>query len=149
MKFTPPLLAALAVFTTPACDTLDRAIDPQPPNRAEDPVAVVPADFLYTRYEPLNRWLDEAVRVQVIDTPLMSIFDHPALRGLQYHIVKAPPENPVITIDKLAMTRRQLLWVIAHDHQFHMTPNFGPSGEVNYIEVRSRSVDLPKSGRYS
>jgi len=149
MKFTPRLLAALAVISLPACDTMDKIFDPQPPHHAEDPVAVIPPDFLTTRYGPLNDWLDTAVRVQIIDTPLMSVFDHPALRGLQYQIVKAPPENPRITIDKLAMTRRQLLWVLAHDYQFHMTPNFGPRGEVNYIEIRSRSVDLPKSARYS
>jgi hypothetical protein len=139
---------ALATLFLSSCGSyMDKMFDPQPPNRAEDPVAVVPPDFLLTRYAPLNQWLDQAVRVQIIDVPLMSVFNHPALRGLQYHVVKAPPANPLITIDKLALTRRQLLWVIAHDYQLHMTPIFGPSGEVLHIDIRSRSVDLPKGVR--
>ena len=137
-----PALAALAALTFSGCDTLDRIFDPQPPGHAEDPVAVLPPDFLVTRYAPLNQWLDEAVRVQIIDTPLLDVFTHPALRGLQYQIVKAPPQNPLVNIDKLALTRRQLLWVLSHDHQLHMTPSYGSRGEVNYIEIRSRSLDF-------
>jgi hypothetical protein len=83
------------------------------------------------------------VRVQIIDVPLSDVFNQPALRGLEYVIVKAPPVNPLINIDKLAMTRRQLLWVIAHDHQLHMTPSYGSGGVIRYIEIRSRSIDLP------
>jgi hypothetical protein len=139
--------AALAMLCLSSCETVDKIFDPQPPNHAEDPVGVVPPDFLYTRYSPLNQWLDEAVRVQIIDVPLLNVFDHPALRGLQYHIITPPQSNPLINIDKLALTRRQLLWVIAHDHQLHMTPNFGPRGEVTHIDIRSRSVDLPKGPR--
>ena len=144
MKYLPRLLLSLAALALPACEAMDKIFDPQPPHRAEDPVAVVPPEFLFTRSTSLNHWLDEAVRVQITDVPLVETFNHPALRGLQYQIVKAPSQNPLVNIDKLAMTRRQLLWVLSHDHQLHMTPNFGRHGHVNYIEIRSRSVDLPK-----
>ncbi len=148
MKISPALIAALSLpLLLNSCETYDRLTEPQPPGHAEDVNAVVPQEFLFSRYEPLNRWLDEAVRVQIMDVPLMDVFHHPALRGLQYVIVKAPPQNPLINIDKLALTRRQLLWAIAHDHQLHMTPSFGPAGDVTCIEIRSRSVDLPESGR--
>jgi hypothetical protein len=105
-------------------------------------MAVVPQDFLFTRYAPLNQWLDEAVRVQILDVPLMKVFDHPTLRGLHYHFVSLPPDNPLINIDKIAMTRRQLLWAIGHDHQLHMTPHYGSRGEVTHIDIRSRSIDF-------
>lgn len=143
--FRTAALAALC-FCLPACSVMDR-INPKPKNLAADPLAVVPPDFLLTRYQPLNAWLDEAVRVQIMDVPLMEVFNHPSLRGLQYVIVKPPTANPLVTIDKIAMTRRQLLWSISHDHQLHMTPSFGSRGEVRYIEIRSRSVDLPNSER--
>ena len=139
-----PAVAAVLTLCLQSCSIVDY-INPQPPGNAADPAAVVPGEFLLTRYQPLNTWLDEAVRVQIIDVPLSDVFNHPALRGLEYVIVKAPPVNPLITIDKLALTRRQLLWVLAQDYQLHMTPSFGPHGEVRFIEIRSRSVDLPNA----
>ncbi len=148
MKLSPALTVALSLpLLLTSCETYDRLTEPQPPGNAADPNAVVPQEFLFSRYEPLNRWLDEAIRVQIMDVPLMDVFHHPALRGLQYAIIKAPAQNPLITIDKLALTRRQLLWALAQDHQLHMTPSFGPAGQVTCIEIRSRSADLPESGR--
>ena len=143
MKRLPVIPAAIALLSLsqPACQYI--GFDPQPLNLAADPRAVVPPDFLFSRYHPLNEWLDQAVRVQIMDVPLMDVFNHQTLRGLQYTWVKVPTSNPLVNIDKLAMTRRQLLWALAHDHQLHMTPAFGPNGEVISIEIRSRSVDLP------
>jgi hypothetical protein len=147
MKSRPPALApaALAILCLSSCNSLDKVFEPQAPLNVEDPKAVVPADFLFTRYEPLNRWLDEAVRVQIFDVPLMDVFRQPALRELQYVVVKAPATNPPVTIDKLAMTRRQLLWAVGHDYQLHMTPAFNDDGSLSCIEIRSRSVDLPNN----
>jgi len=146
MKFAnlPPAAAAGLLLCLPACSVVDD-INPRPKGHAADPAAVVPGEFLFTRYQPLNTWLDTAVRVQIMDVPLSEVFNHSALRGLEYVIVKAPPANPLITIDKLALTRRQLLWVLSHDYQLHMTPSFGSRGEVRFIEIRSRSVDLPNN----
>ena len=141
-----PILSAvtgLALFGLTGCNTMDKIFEPQPGGNAADPNAVLPQEFLFTRYAPLNQWLDTPVRVQIMDVPLMDVFNNPALRGLQYVVIKAPPENPMITIDKLALTRRQLLWSISHDHQLHMTPVFERKGPVSQIEIRSRSVDLP------
>lgn len=148
MKFPALCCASLAVsLFLPACSVVDNPLDPYPTPKynAADPNAVVPAEFLFSRYSPLNSWLDQAVRVQILDVPLVDVFRHPSLRGLQYVIVKPPPDNPLVTIDKLALTRRQLLWAISHDHQLHMTPVFGRRGEVTHIEIRSRSVDLPEA----
>ncbi len=140
------LSAAILTLVLPmtSCEVYDRLFWPQPPGNAADPAAVVPKDFLFSRYAPLNAWLDEAVRVQIMDVPLMEVFNHQTLRGLNYVFVKKPQKNPLVTMDKLALTRRQLLWALSHDHQLHMTPSFGANGEVTCIEIRSRSVDLPE-----
>lgn len=145
MTRLPLFTAALALVTLPltGCNTLDRILEPQPQGNAADAGAVLPQEFLFTRYAPLNRWLDQAVRVQINDVPLMDVFNHPALRGFQYAVVKAPPENPLISMDKIALTRRQLLWALSHDHQLFMSPVFDRRGAVTHIEIRSRSVDLP------
>ena len=111
-------------------------------------MAVVPQDFLFNRYTPLNGWLDTSVRVLILDTPLKSCFDHEALRGIRYQWVIAPKENPVINIDRVAMTRRQLLWALAQDHLIQMTPKFGPQGELEYLELRSRNSALQDPGRF-
>ena len=55
--------ALAAVCLLPGCTAIDLLLDPQPPFKAADPMAVVPQDFLFNRYAPLNRWLDTAERV--------------------------------------------------------------------------------------
>jgi hypothetical protein len=105
------------------------------PFPAYDPEAVIPEDFLYTKYEPLNRWLDTPIRVQILDTPLLDVFRHPALVGLSYEMKQMPAKNPRITIDRIAMTRRQLLWSLAQDHQLRMTAVFGDTGESSRIVI--------------
>ena len=146
MNSRPLLSAAILALVLPmtSCEVYDRLFWPKPLNHAADPAAVVPRDFLFSRSAPLNAWLDEAVRVQIMDVPLMDVFNHRSLRGLNYVFVIKPQQNPLVTMDKLALTRRQLLWALSHDHQLHMTPSFGAKGEVTCIEIRSRSVDLPE-----
>ncbi len=140
--------ALAAVCLLPGCTNIDLLLDPQPPFKAADPMAVVPQDFLFNRYAPLNRWLDTAERVLILDMPLKSCFDHEALRGIRYRWVIEPKENPVINIDRVAMTRRQLLWALGQDHLIQMTPKFGPQGELEYLELRSRNSALQDPGRF-
>lgn len=114
--------------------------DPQPPNQAADKLAVVPGDFLFTRYEPLNRWLDTAVRVQIYDVPLSKVIYEPCLRGINVRVIQAPVTDPILFIDKIALTRRQLLWSLAQDYQLHLTPVFDSAGGPAAIEIRSREA---------
>ena len=123
--------------------------DPKPTHMAYDRLAVVPQEFLYTEYAPLNKWLDTPVRVQMLDVPLLEVFDHPSLRGLNYRITVPPKADQTVLIDKLAMTRRQLLWVLSHDYALMLTPVFGSNGELSWIEVRSKDVPGSVSGSKS
>lgn len=103
-------------------------------------MAVVPPEFLFSRYEPMNRWLDTPVRVQIFDVPLHEVMYQPCLRGVNYRLVQTGVDNPLLFIDKVAMTRRQLLWSLAQDHQIHLTLIFDPNGGPAYIEIRSRTA---------
>ncbi len=117
------------------------------PFKPHNALAVIPRAFLFTHYEPLNNWLDTPIYVQIMDTKLMDIFQHPSLVGLNYRIVKAPKENPVITMHHLAMTRRQLLYSLSQEHQLTMTPVFTNDGTMSYIDIRSRKeAELTTSG---
>ena len=130
------LLTSLLLLSGTACGLLD----PKPANLAADKMALIPSEFLSSRYEPLNRWLDTPVRVQIFDVPLNQVIHEPCLRGINYRVVQAPTDNPTVFIDKLAMTRRQLLWSLAQDHQLHLTPIFDSDGGPARIEIRSRSA---------
>lgn len=100
--------------------------------------SVIPAEFLYSKYGPVNHWLDTPVHVQIMDTHLMDVFEHPTLRGLRFKIVKSPKMNPVITMNHIAMTRRQLLWSISQDYQLTMTAVFGENGSPSYVDIRAK-----------
>jgi hypothetical protein len=137
MKFSPVhLLAALALLGLPACGIFD----PHPQYHAADPMAVVPPEFLLSRYAPLNRWLDTPVRVQMYDVPLSQVTQQPCLRGINYSVKQVPSENPNVFIDKLALTRRQLLWSLSQDYQLHMSISFDATQGPACIEIRSRAA---------
>jgi hypothetical protein len=130
------LLVPLLALTCASCGIFD----PKPSGQAADKMAVIPQDFLFTRYEPLNRWLDTPVRVQIFDVPLREVVNQPCLRGINYRVIEGSDKNPIIFIDKLALTRRQLLWSLAQDHQLHLTPVFDVTGGPACIEIRSREA---------
>jgi hypothetical protein len=111
--------------------------DVKPDLKPHDKMAVVPQEFLYTGHEPFNEWLDTPVQIQITDVPLTEVFEHPALRQLRVVWVSRPKENPPITIHRLAMTRRQLLWALGQDHQLTMLAQTVPGGQ-SYVEIRAR-----------
>lgn len=111
------------------------------PFKPYDTKAVIPQEFLFSHYKPLNEWLDVPVHVQILDVPLLDIFTQPALAGLNYKLVKAPKENPRITMNHMAMTRRQLLYSLSQEYQLTMTPVFSQNGTSSYIDIRSRKEE--------
>ncbi len=108
------------------------------PFRPYSAAAVLPQEFLFSHYKPLNTWLDTPVHVQILDVPLLEVLNEPALRGLNYKVVKAPNENPHITMEHIAMTRRQLLYSLSQEYQLSMTPVFGADGSTSHIDIRCR-----------
>jgi hypothetical protein len=118
------------------------------PFKPYNAAAVLPQDFLFSHYAPLNKWLDTPVNVQILDVPLLDVFHHPALAGLNYKMVKAPKENPNVTMNHLALTRRQLLYSLSQEYQLSMVPVFTNDNNTSYIDIRSRhKEDAVSAGR--
>lgn len=132
---TPLLTAVLALALVPACNLLL----PKPDFKPHDKLAVVPQDFLFSTNRAFNEWLDTPLRIHVNDLPLRELFVHPALRDLNVKWVGKIDDSPRVTIDRIAITRRQLLWAVAQDHQLLMSPITVPGGE-SYVEIRQRPL---------
>ena len=109
----------------------------RPDFKPHDKMAVVPQEFLFTGHGPFNDWLDTPVHIQISDMPLTEVFEHPALRQLRVVWVNHPVENPPVTLHRLGITRRQLLWALGQDHQLTMLAQTVPGGQ-SYVEIRSR-----------
>jgi hypothetical protein len=127
------LVGGLAAVVLPSCGLLL----PKPDYKPHDKLAVVPQDFLFTTHAPFNTWLDTPVRMQVTEMPLIEVFDHPALRRLRIVWTRRPKENPPVTIHRIAITRRQILWSLSQDHQLTMLPVTLPDGQ-SYVEIIAR-----------
>jgi len=125
------LLGAVAVLTS--CHLFEMKPDFKP----HDKLAVVPQEFLFTTHQPFTDWLDTPVHIQISDVPLTEVFEHPALRDLRVVWVSQPTDDPPITVHRLAITRRQLLWALGQDHQLTMLAQTVPGGK-SYVEIRPR-----------
>ena len=141
-------LAALAAGLT-ACSSIKQAINPQPVLKPARPKTLVPQEFLYTDYAPLNDWLDTSVHVDILDVPLSCVFQVPALAGLNHNLTGFLQEDePDITINEVALTRRQLLWALSQDHKLTMVPKFDAQGGTSYIDIRAPELpDLEEAAR--
>ncbi len=114
-------------------------LEPKPDYKPHDKMAVVPQEFLYTGYKPFAEWLDTPVHIQITNVPLLDVFEHPALRDLRVVWLNQPASNPPITIHRLAITRRQLLWALGQDHQLTMLAQTVP-GRESYVEIRAQEL---------
>ena len=136
MIFSLPRLGVCCVLALlSSCSLLELKPDYKP----HDKLAVVPQEFLFTGHEPFNEWLDTPVHIHLTEVPLMDVFEHPALRALRVEWTKPPKENPLITIHRVAITRRQLLWALGQDHQLTMIAHTVPGGQ-SYVEIRARAL---------
>lgn len=128
-------LVLVAALLVSGCQLFEAKPDYKP----YDVLGVVPQDFLFTTDDSFNAWLDTPVYVQMTAVPLLEVFEHPALQPLNYRWVTLPAFNTPITIYRVAITRRQLLWAIAHDHKLTMLPVLEADG-VSYVEIRAQET---------
>ena len=54
---------------------------------------------------------------------------------------------PLVSIDSMGITRRQLLWAIAHDNNLHMSLRSLPNGQPSQILIRYRGTGTEMSGK--
>jgi len=113
---------------------------PKPSYNMTQPNAVIPQAFLYTTYSPLNRWLDTPKRIIIHDVPLRKVFSISELSPMNYKLVNLKNGDTPVTMKTLGITRRQLLWTIAHEYGLDMTPIYTKPGEPAYIEIRGKGI---------
>ena len=132
------LVGSLTVLLN-SCSDITNAINPRPDLHPARMKAVIPQEFLLSEYRPLNDWLDESVRVDIQEVPLSQVFQEPALAGLNHNLSNFPVEDEsYVSINELALTRRQLLWAIGQDYKLDMVPRFDPAGGTSYIDIRKK-----------
>ncbi|MDB4673713.1 hypothetical protein OAF27_02750 [Verrucomicrobiales bacterium] len=135
MRPTIFLLAPLFAGCLTSCET----IVPTSERQSSAPMAVVPQKFLYNTYEPLNTWLDTPVEVYMIDIPVEDVFNQPVFADLNYEITNIPDSGKLVNIESFGITRRQLLWAIAHDNGLRMRARHGSEDAESFIEITGRS----------
>ncbi len=138
IRSIPLSLAALAIIGLSSCSSLKQAINPEPVLRPARPKALVPQQFLFTDYAPLNEWLDASVHVDILDVPLSKVFQQPSLTGLNHNLTgfSQDEDEPSVTINEVAITRRQLLWSLSQDYKLAMVPKFDAQGGTSFIDIR-------------
>lgn len=112
-----------------------------------EPSAAVPVDFLFSWHKPYNKWMDTPIRVYYNEVSLEEIFKNDPLTGLSYKFVKKPEIMPLVSIDSMGITRRQLLWAIAHDNNLHMSLRSLPNGQPSQILIRDRGTGTEMAGK--
>ena len=121
--------------------------NPKPKPGLVEPKAAVPADFLFSWHAPYNKWMDSPVRVYYNEVPLEEIFKNAPLTGLSYNFINKPKESPLVSIDSIGITRRQLLWAIAHDNNLSMSLKSLPNGHPSEIIIRARCDETEMQGK--
>ena len=140
IRFIPLSLAAFAITGLSSCSSLKQAINPEPNLHPARPKALVPQQFLFTDYAPLNEWLDASVHVDILNVPLSSVFQQPSLAGLNHNLTGFTQDDDEdeqrVTINEVAITRRQLLWSLSQDYKLAMVPKFDAQGGTSFIDIR-------------
>ena len=91
--------------------------------------------------------MDTPVRVYYNEVSLEEIFNNAPLTGLSYNFIKKPKEMPLVSIDSIGITRRQLLWAIAHDNNLNMSLKSLPNGHPSEIIIRDRGNETETRGK--
>ncbi|MEZ5299054.1 MAG: hypothetical protein R3F11_00020 [Verrucomicrobiales bacterium] len=136
MTLAPKNLLALGASLLAAL-SLNACLNYQPDHKVVNPMAAVPTEFLFTDYAPLNKWLDSPIAVYIDEVPLSEVFSAPELAGVNTQVTNLPEDDPLITVDSIGMTRRQLLWAIAHEYRLYMKPIENPHGP-SFIYVKGK-----------
>ena len=111
------------------------------------PHAAVPRTFLWSWHKPYNEWMDAPVRVYYNKVPLDQIFEGSPFNNLSYRFIEQPKEMPLVSVDTLGISRRQLLWSVAHDNNLHMSLKTLPNGHPSEVIIRHRGDTTKYRGR--
>ena len=141
------LLTTFALIATPITLGSCGILEQRPKPGLVEPSAAVPGDFLFSWHTPYNKWMDSPVRVYYNEVSLEEIFENAPLSGLSYNFIKKPDQIPLVSMDSIGITRRQLLWAIAHDNNLHMSLKSLPNGHPSEVIIRYRGGETKMRGR--
>ncbi len=82
--------------------------------------------------------MNSPIRVYYNKVPLEEIFENSPFIRLVYQFNEKPEEMPLVSMDSLGITRRQLLWSIAHDNNLQMILKTLPNGHPSEVIIRDR-----------
>jgi len=142
-----PIFRAILLVLIPIALISCSIFNPKPKPGLVEAKAAVPADFLFSWHAPYNKWMDSPVRVYYNEVPLEEIFKNAPLTGLSYNFIKKPKEIALVSIDSIGITRRQLLWAIAHDNNLSMSLKSLPNGHPSEIIIRHRGDATETQGK--
>jgi len=111
-----------------------------------NPKAVVPPDFLFSFNSDYNAWMDTAANINYHEVPLDRVFANPPFTRLEYEFLDRPEIMPKVTIHSDAITRRQLLWMLAYEHNLKMTLYSQADGYPAMVSIRSREDNARETG---
>lgn len=133
---------AVAIVAVSGCDLF---VEKPTPSLVQ-PHAAVPRDFLWSWHKPYNQWMDAPVRVYYNKVPLDQVFQASPFSTLSYRFIERPDEMPLVSVDTLGISRRQLLWAVAHDNNLHMSLKTLPNGHPSEVIIRHRGEPTSYSG---
>lgn len=132
------LLLTIVVFA--ASCRIGRPLPPPEPAKTggPEPVATVGTNaFLYTGYEPLERWMEERFKVRYENMPLDMVFDQQPISDIRYQYINLPADAPVFQLISPSISRREILQEVSRfynvDMHVHMV-----DGKPSYVVVQGR-----------
>lgn len=134
-------LLGLAAMLFSSCDIFLE----KPRHTLVEPKAVVPSRFLFSWDKDYNEWMDTPNRVYYHRTPLSQVLQNAPFTRLTYELYDMPEEEPLITIDSLGFTRRQILWVLCNDYNLKMSLRTLSDGKPESVIVRWRGGEVQKT----
>ncbi len=103
-------------------------------------------NFLYTGYEPLEKWMDERFKVRYENMPLKMVFDQQPISDIRYKYVSLPENTPVFQLISPSISRREILREIANYFNLEMQVDM-VDGKPSTVVVRGQGGQYrPVSG---
>ncbi|MFT5464963.1 MAG: hypothetical protein ACI8UO_000049 [Verrucomicrobiales bacterium] len=142
MKPNAYLLLLVAVIALSGC--LGRNRNAAPPQEPADtgvvePIADVPDNsFLFTGYEPLERWMEERFKVRYENMPLKMVFDQQPISDIRYQHMNLAEEAPVFQLISPSISRREILQEVSRFYNLEMNVQM-VDGKPSFVVVRARN----------
>tara|TARA_R110002096_G_scaffold403766_3_gene601343 strand:+ start:48639 stop:49157 length:519 start_codon:yes stop_codon:yes gene_type:complete len=150
--FSKLLLLAVSILAISSCANGPK-VSPPPGGSpvGENPTdgpGVTPGSFLYTGYEPLEKWMDERFKVRYENMPLKMVFDQQPISDIRYDFVNLPENTPVFQLISPSISRREILGEISRFFDLTMQVDM-VNGKPNAVIVRGKGRAVSSGSPYA